>query len=96
MAHALDDSGISYNEDYNLTHHGASLSEDELERFLHCPVCKEVMGPSVYNRKPLQFSDKADQWMHKECDDGTHQMSVEDKRKRDKSVCNTYIGAIIE
>ena len=68
--HLLDDSGISYNEDYNLTHHGASLSEDELERFLHCPVCKEVMGPS--DRKPLQFSDKANQWMHRACDDGTH------------------------
>ena len=50
--HLMDDSGISYNEDYNLTHHGASLSEDELERFLHCPVCKDCL---------LYTSDAADE-----------------------------------
>ena len=79
MAHALDNSGINYNEDYDLTNYGASVSKDELERLLHCPECKEVMGP--HDRKPLQFSDKAQQWMHKACDDGTHQMSLEDARK---------------
>lgn len=69
MAHLMDNSGISYNEDYDLTNHGASLDKDELDRLLHCPECGEMMGPGG---KPLQFSDKAQQWMHRACDDGTH------------------------
>ena len=80
MAHALDNSGINYNEDYDLTNYGASVSKDELERLLHCPECGEMMGPGG---KPLTFSDAHMQWAHKACwEDAQRLAEINEANKR--------------
>ena len=80
MAHLMDNSGINYNEDYDLTYHGASLDKDELDRLLHCPECGEMMGPGG---KPLTFSDAHMQWAHKACwEDAQRLAEINEANKR--------------
>jgi len=84
MAHLMDNSGINYNEDYDLTNHGASLDKDELDRLLHCPECGEMMGPGG---KPLTFSDAHMQWAHKACWEDAQQHKHEWSNSNRGKVC---------